>query len=128
MKITTQVALFALLGVAAAADALADLLRGHSFMTRAYSLRLGRWVIGGILLLLALSWFTGTDFLLEFIAERVNIAGGSFEPPPTVSLAGKQVMRVGEFAGTFLYSSGDVFYYLECPDEPTAVDMLEQLP
>ncbi len=58
----------------------------------------------------------------------MNIAGGSFSPPATISLGGKQVMRVGELAGTFLYSSGDVFYYIECPDEPTAVDMLQQLP
>ncbi len=40
-------------GLFVMATALADLLRGDSFMTRAYSLRLGRWVIGGVLLLLA---------------------------------------------------------------------------
>lgn len=40
-------------GLFVMANALADLLRGYSFMTRAYSLRLGHWVIGGALLLLA---------------------------------------------------------------------------
>ena len=71
---------------------------------------------------------SGTDILLNFIAETANIATGSFSPPPTISLGGKQVMRVGDLAGTFLYSNGDVFYYIESPDEPTAVDMLQQLP
>lgn len=68
------------------------------------------------------------DVLLAYIAEAANIASGSFEPPPTISVGGKQVMRVGELAGTFLYSKDDVFYLIECPDEPTAVDMLQQLP
>lgn len=71
---------------------------------------------------------SGSDIQLDFIAETVNLPNGSFSPPPTISLGGKQVMRVGELAGTFLYSDGAVFYYIECPDEPTAIDMLQQLP
>jgi hypothetical protein len=71
---------------------------------------------------------SGADILLAFIAESANIASGSFSPAPTVSLGGKQVMNVGKLAGTFLYSTDEVFYYIECPDEPTAIDMLQQLP
>jgi hypothetical protein len=71
---------------------------------------------------------SGADTLLTFIAESANLDSGSFSTAPTISVGGKQVMRVGELVGTFLYSSDDVFYYLQAPDEPTAVDMLQQLP
>lgn len=40
-------------GLLVLALALVDLVRGRSFVARAYSLRLSRWVGGGILLLLA---------------------------------------------------------------------------
>jgi hypothetical protein len=37
-------------------------------------------------------------------------------------------MRIGTLAGTFMYSSGQTFFYPECPDEATASDVLRQLP
>lgn len=72
---------------------------------------------------------SGYDILLAFIGEMANVADGSFSPPPTTTVGGKQVMRSGGSAtNTFFYSSGDVFYYVETHDEPTAVDVLQQLP
>jgi hypothetical protein len=70
---------------------------------------------------------SGIDILAAFVAERTNVADGTLLPP-TASVGGKQATKVGEDAGTYIYASGDVFYYIECPDEPTAVDVLQQLP
>jgi hypothetical protein len=70
---------------------------------------------------------SGDEVLLAFVGERANVAVVP-TPIPTISLAGKQVARVGRLPGTFLYASGDVFFYIECPDEPTAEDVIRQLP
>jgi hypothetical protein len=70
---------------------------------------------------------SGMDILQGFVAERQGAAAGSV-PPPTVSVGGKQVTRIGSIAGAYLYASADVFFYVDCPDEPTGIDILQQLP
>jgi hypothetical protein len=93
----------------------AEMARAYESGNSVYAVR-----IGGV---------SGYDILLAFIGEMANVADGSFSPPATTSVGGKQVMRAGGSAtNTFFYSSGDVFYYIETHDEPTAVDMLQQLP
>jgi hypothetical protein len=61
------------------------------------------------------------------IADAYLVEHGS-APPPIISMGGKMVRRIGALAGGFLYGSDDVFFYIECPDEATAIEVLEQLP
>ena len=70
---------------------------------------------------------TGSAILNAYLEERGagSTAASSFSP---AGVGGKQAVRVGTLAGTFMYSSGQTFYYLECPDEATASDVLRQLP
>lgn len=65
---------------------------------------------------------SGSDIAAAYLAEH----GSS--TPPLLSIGGKQVRRIGALAGGFLYGSDDVFFYVECPDEVTAAEVLEQLP
>jgi hypothetical protein len=50
-------AALALAGLAAVTAALLDLARGRSFLVRAYTFRLGRWLLGGLALLLGAWWY-----------------------------------------------------------------------
>ena len=70
---------------------------------------------------------SGSDIQQAFFAERTGAAPESGSPP-NESVGGKQVIRLGNLAGTFLYANDDVFFYVEAPDEPTAAAVLEQLP
>jgi len=66
---------------------------------------------------------TGSQIAEAFFVERTGIAPGS-SAPPAISIGGKQVTRLGLLAGTFLYASGDTFFFVECPDEPAAAEVL----
>lgn len=70
---------------------------------------------------------TGSDILHAFLVERQGAAIES-APPPTLSVGGKEAIRIGSLAGGFLYSSADAFFYVDCPDEATAAEVLQQLP
>ena len=70
---------------------------------------------------------SGSEILQAFLEERTGAVPGS-SAPPTVSIGGKQVTRLGSLVGTFLYASGETFFYVEAPSEPTVGDVLGQLP
>lgn len=70
---------------------------------------------------------SGSQIAQAFFVERTGIAPGS-SAPPALSIGGKQVTRLGLLAGTFLYASGDTFFFVECPDEPAAAEVLKLLP
>jgi hypothetical protein len=70
---------------------------------------------------------TGSDILHAFLVERQGAAIES-APPPTLSVGGKEAIRIGSLAGGFLYASADAFFYVDCPDERTAAEVLQQLP
>lgn len=67
----------------------------------------------------------GMDVLMAYLAERGYVTD---ETPATESVGGKQATRLGAGAGQFLYTNGDVFYYVNCKDDQAAADLLELLP
>ena len=72
---------------------------------------------------------SGDEVLQAYLAERMGVPAGSAPPSfPTEDVGGKQAIKIGATAGGFLYASADAFFYLDCPDEPTAADVLSQLP
>lgn len=72
---------------------------------------------------------SGNEVLQAYLAERMGVPTGSAPPSfPTGDVGGKQAIKIGATAGGFLYASAEVFFYLDCPDEPTAADVLSQLP
>ena len=70
---------------------------------------------------------TGDDIMEAFLAERLT-ADALSAPLPTVSIGGKEAIRLGASGGNFAYASGDAFFLVECLDEATAADVLTQLP
>lgn len=68
---------------------------------------------------------SATEVLMAYLAER---GYPSAESPPTESVGGKQATRIGAGTGQFLYTSGDVFYYVNCASDALAADLLQQLP
>ena len=69
----------------------------------------------------------GSEIQQAFLTERTGAAPESGSPPKE-TVGGKEVIRLGKLPGTFLYASDDVFFYVEAPDEPTAAEVLKQLP
>lgn len=70
---------------------------------------------------------TGDDIMEAFLAERLT-ADALSAPLPTVSIGGKEAIRLGASGGNFAYASGDAFFLVACLDEATAADVLTQLP
>ncbi|HYO44247.1 MAG TPA: hypothetical protein VES19_13710 [Candidatus Limnocylindrales bacterium] len=68
---------------------------------------------------------SGRDVLMAYLAERGYVTD---ETPATEGIGGKQATRLGAGAGQFLYTNGDVFYYVNSKDDPLASALLEQLP
>ena len=68
---------------------------------------------------------SGNDVLVAFVAERVDLPTAD---PKFDEFGGKQVIKIANTTGSFLYASADVMYTIEAPDEPTALDVLQQLP
>jgi hypothetical protein len=72
---------------------------------------------------------SGNEVLQAYLAERMGVPTGSAPPSfPTEDVGGKQAIKIGSTPGGFLYASAEVFFYLDCPDQPTAADVLSQLP
>ncbi len=68
----------------------------------------------------------GTEISQVFLGEHLGPAAPS--ETTTVALGGKEARRIGVFPGHFVYATGDRFFYIVCPDEPSAADVLQQLP
>lgn len=68
---------------------------------------------------------TAMDVLLAYLGERGYRAD---ESPPTESIGDKQVTRLGSHGGNFVYTSDDVFYFIECATDQLAADLIRLLP
>ena len=83
------------------------------------------FITGATVFAVRVAGVTGQGVLMAYLGERGYVRD---QVPPTESIGGKQVTRLGAGKGQFLYTSGDVFFYVNCSDDQLAADVLEQLP